>query len=554
MYESILRQPDVVTVDNCPAVKNACLAGRFCARGITVETQLQEGFLAVYVTAPETPVSRVRLRWHFTQPLRGKVLGDAWERAYADLAWENITPYHTYPWYVLVNREQCTAGYGVMVRPGAICGWMADPEGVTLNLDVRCGGTGVRLGGRRLLAAKVVSEVYDGMNAFRAAQAFCRRMCTDPIFPQKPVYGANNWYYAYGRSSAEEVRAEARYLAKLTEGMENRPYLVIDDCWQKGRYHDDGSYEEIYNGGPWLPNEKFGDMKAVAESIRSEDVIPGIWVRLLQDDLSGLPEEWKLPGKGLDPSLPEVLDHIRGIVDQIGQWGFRLLKHDFSTFDIFGRWGCEMPVEMAVPGWYFHDQGRTSAEIIVSLYQAILEAAKPHGMLILGCNTIGHLGAGLMHINRTGDDTSGLMWERTLRFGVNTLAMRMPQHRTFFDADADCLGITERISWDYNRLWGRLLSLSGTSLFYSVKPGTMKAEEEEELREMLRENAAVRASAEPLDWQETALPQEWLLSGQTSQSSHEEIFHWYPPEGLLIGCANGPIWGEVWRELTSPEA
>ena len=108
----------------------------------------------------------------------------------------------------------------------------------------------------------------------------------------------------------------------------------------------------------------------------------------------------------------------------------------------------------------------------------ILEAARPYGMLILGCNTVGHLGAGLMHLQRTGDDTSGLMWERTLRFGVNTLAFRMPQHRAFFDIDADCIGISGRIDWQYNRQWGELLAGSGTSLFYSLKPDTLPPEQE----------------------------------------------------------------------------
>ena len=46
-----------------------------------------------------------------------------------------------------------------------------------------------------------------------------------------------------------------------------------------------------------------------------------------------------------------------------------------------------------------------------------------------------------MHLNRTGDDTSGRIWERTRRMGVNTLAFRLPQHNTFYHIDADCVGI-----------------------------------------------------------------------------------------------------------------
>ena len=38
--------------------------------------------------------------------------------------------------------------------------------------------------------------------------------------------------------------------------------------------------------------------------------------------------------------------------------------------------------------------------------------------------------------NRTGDDTSGRIWERTRRMGVNTLAFRLPQHNAFYHIDA----------------------------------------------------------------------------------------------------------------------
>lgn len=544
MFEKILRAPDTVTINGAYAEARPDRES-FAFSDVEVRTRAAGSGLDVTLTAEKTEVKEVRLRWRFTEKLRGQVLGDAWERGYGDLEWTNITPWKTMPWYALVNRGNSTVGYGVMTRPGAICSWQLDPEGVTLKMDVRNGGEGVRLGGRTLAAATVVSEIYEEMSAFAAAQAFCRRMCPDPILPEKPVYGANNWYYAYGRSSREDILADAAYLARLTEGAENRPYMVIDDCWQTGRYDAAGNYEKVYNGGPWLPNDRFGDMEKLAAEIRERNVIPGIWVRLLQDDLSDLPGAWKLPGGGLDPSVPGVLELVRTAVDRIGKWGFRLLKHDFTTFDIMGRWGAEMAFEMTADGWHFADRTKTSAEIITELYRVIYEAAKPYGMLVLGCNTIGHLGAGLMHMNRTGDDTSGLMWERSLRFGVNTLAFRMPQHGAFYDTDADCIGITKTIPWEYNRQWGRLLSLSGTSMFVSVKPGSLTAEEERELGEMLRANAQRRPAAEPLDWQETGLPQEWLLDGR------KEEFHWYEPGGLRVGCANGPVWEKVWREVSA---
>ena len=541
LLESILRYPDVVMIEKTPARMIA--PGKYVLRDLCVCTTLQESLMHVTVTAEESTVSKIRLRWHTSSRLSGQVLGDAWERGYADLAWDTLTPYRTLPWYCLVHSTEGTVGYGVRVRPGAICSWQLDPEGITLWLDVRCGGQGVALQGRSLQAADIVCAIDPDRSPFQAAQAFCHLMCSDPALPDHPVYGANNWYYAYGHSSREAILEDAAYLASLTQGLSNRPYMVIDDGWQAGRYHPDGTYETHYNGGPWLPNPLFGDMQTLADAISQNNVIPGIWVRLLQDHTA--PDAWKLPGGGLDPSLPEVLHSIADTIHRIGQWGFRLFKHDFSTFDIFGRWGWEMPCEMAEDGWHFHNTSCTSAEIVRDLYHTIYTAACEAGMLVLGCNAIGHLGAGLMHMNRTGDDTSGLMRERTLRFGVNTLAFRMPQHRTFFDADADCIGISPLIPWEKNRQWGRLLSQSGTSLFVSVKPGSLCPETEAELREMYADASRPHPPAEPLDWLNTGLPQDWSLDGTPV------TFHWYMPWGLDIGCGAGPAWDKVWKEVSA---
>ena len=42
----------------------------------------------------------------------------------------------------------------------------------------------------------------------------------------------------------------------------------------------------------------------------------------------------------------------------------------------------------------FMTGGKTSAQIVTLLYEAICQEAAPKDVLILGCNTIGHLGAG----------------------------------------------------------------------------------------------------------------------------------------------------------------
>jgi alpha-galactosidase len=369
------------------------------------------------------------------------------------------------------------------------------------------------------------------MSAYQSGKLFCKEMCQDPIFPKAPVYGFNNFYYAYGVSSAEEVRRDAAKLAECAKGLQ-KPFMVIDDCWQV-------RHDSDYNGGPWnLGNEKFPDMPGLVRKIKEKGVKAGVWFRPLLDSGENIPDEWRLPTGALDASHPGVLSRVREDITRLCEWGFGLIKHDFSTFDSFGKWGFMMQPLVTDDGWHFYDRSKTSAEILVNFYRVIYEAAAPYGTLILGCNTVGHLAAGLEHMQRTGDDTSGLLWERTMRMGVNTLAFRMPQHRTFFDCDADCYGDVGEIPWEYNQLWGDLLAKSGTSFFFSVKPGLYTEEQNRWLAAILTEASRQEQMAEPLDWQNTIYPQKWK-SGDTLLS-----YDWYQDIGLRVVAGPGSIWEE----------
>lgn len=477
----------------------------------------------IQLEAPADAVKSVKLRFASSIFQGTRILGDAWERGYGDLEWKGISARRFCPWYVLAYKGTTLYCAGVKVRPGALCMWQVDTEGYTLYLDVRNGGRGVKLGKRVLEAASVLRYVYTDCLVYEAGRDFCRSMCTDPIFPEKPVYGSNNWYYAYGNTSEKDILEDTRYLLSLTENLENPPYMVLDDGWQV-MHKVDG-----YNGGPWTEgNEKFPDMKGLADKIRKAGAIPGIWFRPLQDDYGDFTEEMRLPCGGLDPTHPRVIQQVREDITRICQWGFRLIKHDFTTYDIFHKWGFQMNPLMTSDGWNFYDRSRTSAEIVRDLYSVILEAAKPYDTIILGCNTIGHLGAGLMHMNRVGDDTSGKNWERTRCIGINTLAFRLMQNRTFFDIDADCVGITEKIPWRYNRQWADVVARSGTSLFLSVKPGILSEIQKEELQIIMKTASKQDHHAYPVDWVENDCPEIWR--------DGEELchYHWYEKEGAFF--------------------
>ena len=432
------------------------------------------------------------------------------------------------PWYMLASngndRYSDTTGrhtdaYGVMVQPGAICTWQYDGAGVTLWCDVRNGGSGVQLGGRTLSVCDVVLAEYDDMTAYAAGQAFCHRMCPHPLVPDHKIYGSNNWYYAYGKSSHEEILSDTDIVADLCKGNENIPYMVIDYGWQKNRCD-----------GPWdRGNERFPDMAGLAAQMAKKGVRPGIWVRYLADlarDVTGITDDMRMARDPniLDPSHPATIAYVQECTRRLVDWGYKLIKHDYTTHDIFGNWGANFGARMARDGWHFYDRSRTSAEIVVDLYRAIKEAAGKD-CVIIGCNTVTHLCAGIHEVSRTGDDTSGFDWERTRRMGVNTLAFRLMQNGALYAADADCVGITGKIDWQLNRQWLQLLSQSGSPLFISCKPGVLNDAQLEELRTAYRINSVQENRMRPLDWMETTTPELWEIDGETVR------FHWYDVMG-----------------------
>ena len=472
----------------------------------------------VYLSAPTSHPKIVKLRWKTKITGDVRVLGDAWERSYGELGFIGLTTEKAHPWYFVMKHEGGTDCVGVSVRPASIVSWIVDCDGVTAFCDVRSGSIGVELGSRELLVASVLSESYpsDTDNSFEAACDFCGKMSPNPILPTEPVYGGNNWYYAYGNSSYDEIVSDASLQAKLTAGVENKPFMVIDDGWQPNPC-----------AGPWVANEKYGDMKKVADAFKDMGVRPGIWVRFLRDDTDAIPKEWRFEhSRYLDPSLPEVIAHIKETVRRIVfDWGYQLIKHDFSSYDIFGLWGNRTNKYLTRGEWKFHDRTRTSAEIYVDFCTAILEATESKAY-ILGCNCISHLTAGLCHINRIGDDTSGTEWDRTRRMGVNTLAFRMPQNGKFYMVDADCAGfIKGRIPFALNKEWVTLLAKSGTPLFISAPDGTFNEEEFAYMQDMYKIASEQKNVAIPLDWMYNATPAKWSIDGE------ETNFTWFDETG-----------------------
>lgn len=496
--------------------------GKALIDGICVQVTAGVKKTKISLVSPVKPIKWLKLRWNTKLPGNIKLLGDAWERGYGDMEWRGHSAKRFLPWYFLEKQEEYVLGYGVMTGPSALCFWQVDTKGITLYMDVRCGGQGVILRGRVLQVASVIVRKYTECTAFESGKAFCSAMCPTPVFPKTPVYGSNNWYYAYGDTSAEDILMDTEYLMKLTEDCRTIPYMVIDDGWQVSHRIDE------YNGGPWRKgNYKFPDMKGLAQNIRKKGAEAGIWMRPLLNEDPSIPDEWRLSINGcLDPTHPEALEYIKEDIRCICEWGYSLIKHDFTTYDLFGRWGFEMNPLVTKDGWSFSNKNMTSAEVVKLLYKAIWDASRPYDSVILGCNTIGHLGAGMMQLSRIGDDTSGKNWERTRNIGINSLAFRLIQHGTFYDVDADCVGIAGPIPWKFNKQWADVIARSGTSLFISAKPGILTDEENRELSEIMRMASAQKHHAVPVDWMGNDCPEIWGEDGDRVS------YDWYESSGL----------------------
>ena len=221
-----------------------------------------------------------------------------------------------------------------------------------------------------------------------------------------------------------------------------------------------------------------------------------------------------------------MLHKVADDIARLRQWGYELIKHDYSTYDIFGRWGSTMGSAMTRDGWTFATgSSRTTAEVINELYRTIRMAAAES--LVIGCNTVSHLSAGQFEICRIGDDTSGTDWSRTRKMGVNSLAFRGVQHGAFYVADADCVGVTNAIPWNFNRQWLDLLSRSGTMLMVSLAPDALGDEQRRDLKVALATAAQPQSLIEPDDWQRSMYPFGWTEHARNL----EHVYDWVGPDG-----------------------
>jgi len=462
---------------------------------------------AVTVLPSGAPVRHLKLRFRADLSFAESVFGDQWERSAGDsaaLEWRSMMAHRRMPWYCVLRGGGRTACYGVRTGADCFAYWQADTHGITLFLNLMSASQGTDLK-EPLKACEIVEHIGEaGEDPYAVVRTFCAKMCENPVLPKEPVFGVNNWYWAYGRISHDSVMTETDYLLEMTGETLHRPYMIIDDGWQMNRTYGGDNYI----GGPWIPNERFGDMARTAAAIHEKGAKAGIWFRPLLT-LGEIPEQ-SLYGKTaggqiMDPSHPYTLERVERDAARLRGWGFDLIKHDFTTMDLVG--GSMTPQghgPSVISGKRFYDSTRTTASIIKDLYRAIQRGAGDAD--IIGCNVIGHLSAGIHSAQRVGGDTSGRSFEWTVRNGVNAM-MRLPQNGNFFLIDPDCAAFTEKVDARLNLDFLEMCAVTGVTTLASVTPGILTSDGMRRIREIYRIADRNTMRLGIANYEKTALPE-----------------------------------------------
>jgi alpha-galactosidase len=511
----VVRPPDSMMARSAdgslaPLIKKG---GAWQAEGLMVHADLEQNAnrvrLPIVVESTRSDLTYLKLRWRWQIEHDPAILSDAWERGYGDLQWQGLVPERVLPWYFYLIHGGHLTNFGVETQPNAFCFWQCDADGVSLWIDLRNGGEPALLAGRRLVACTIV--MVDGAVAQpieTQLRAFCARLCPTPRLPRGPIVGSNDWNYAYGKNTAAGILRDAKLMVDLAPAG-YRPFVVIDDGWQDV--------------------QRFPDLTGLAAQIRAVGARPGIWIRPVRAAVGStatrLPDQ-RFGNKtqervsAYDPSVKDGLSAAVQSVRHARRQGYEFIKHDFTTYDLLGQWGREMGPQPALPGWHFADRSRTTAEIILGLYRALRSEAGTNSIM-LGCNTFGHLGAGIFESQRIGDDTSGQDWERTRRYGVNSLSFRIAQHRTFFHVDPDIVAVTQKVPWEMTRQWMDVVARSGTTLFIAPQPEAMTQEARNAIQAAM--TIAVRATSGcPVDSMSSTTPQIWAFAGPDRTRQHYE--------------------------------
>lgn len=122
-----------------------------------------------------------------------------------------------------------------------------------------------------------------------------------------PPMGWNSWNVWAGAVSDAKVRAAADAMVKSGLAAHGFQYINIDDCWEAGRDAE----------GNILTNERFPDMKALADYVHSKGLRLGIY---------------SSPGPTTCGGYTASYQHEQQDANSYAKWGIDYLKYDWCSY------------------------------------------------------------------------------------------------------------------------------------------------------------------------------------------------------------------------------
>lgn len=324
-----------------------------------------------------------------------------------------------------------------------------------------------------------------------------------------------SWYHFYTDIQEEDVR---RNIKKILDLRQDMPLNIVQI--------DDGYEKRV---GDWLdikPTFTNG-MAQLAEEIRDEGLIPGIWLApFIVDPRSQLARnhpDWLIRGRfnrpanagysfwgrftsGLDLTHPDALEYTQDVAYTAAhRWGFPYLKLDFLY-------------AAAIPGTR-HDQTKSRAQVLRMGLKALRKAVGEQ-VTLLGCGCPLGSAIGIVDAMRIGPDVDG-HWLPNL-YGLQALLKNEPglpsarnaihntltrafMHRRWWINDPDCLLLSPDTDLNIHevRSLATTIALSGGSLLLSDDLPELPQERLEIARSLL---PLMQEQPQVMDWFDSAMP------------------------------------------------
>jgi alpha-galactosidase len=122
-----------------------------------------------------------------------------------------------------------------------------------------------------------------------------------------PPLGWNSWNVWARAVDAEKIRQAADWMVKTGLAAHGYQYINIDDAWMGERNA----------GGEIQPNDRFGDMKALADYVHARGLKIGLY---------------SSPGPATCQNLPGSFQHEKQDAQAYANWGYDYLKYDLCSY------------------------------------------------------------------------------------------------------------------------------------------------------------------------------------------------------------------------------